>query len=540
MHADEAVRAWRDELGEARVCCAPELLDRYARSTQAPGTRPVCVLYPISQEEVQAVVRIAAAQGVALYPVSRGKNWGYGDACAPTSSAAIVDLSRMNRILEINRELAYAVLEPGVSQQQLYDALCETAPELWMDATGAGGESSIVGNLLERGFGHTAYADHVQSTCTMDVVLPDASVLRTGFAHYADSAATHVYPYGVGPSLNGLFTQSNLGIITRATVWLCPVPEAYGCFYMVLRDEQALPELIDLLRPLRLRGLLNSAVHIGNDLRVFSSRHGYPWERANHQTPLPPALRVSLREEAGIGAWNLTGALTGSQGGVGAAARALRKALRPVGKVVFIDDRRLGWAQGLARLARRSAAGRLLASKLEMIVPNYGLLKGIPTDTPLRGTYWRLRNPPEHLVDPLETSAGLMWLSPVLPLQGAHAQRVLDIVSPHFQSHGFDLLATLTLLNERSMVAVLNVSFDQSVPGEAETAAACYEASLDALLKAGYPPYRVGPQGMPKLVAAGDPFWEAASAIKNALDPRGIIAPGRYIPQSPENRPGQV
>ena len=53
---------------------------------------------------------------------------------------------------------------------------------------------------------------------------------------------------------------------------------------------------------------------------------------------------------------------------------------------------------------------------------------------------------------------------------------------------------------------------------------------MDALKRAGYLPYRVGAQGMAKLVDTGDTFWETAAAIKRALDPGDIIARGRYIP----------
>ncbi len=115
--ADAAVSEWITTLGEKAVAHDPGTLDKYARTTQAKATRPCCILYPERTEDVQALVEIASDHGVPVYPISCGKNWGYGDACAPTDGAAIVDLGRMNRILEVNTELAYCVVEPGVTHE---------------------------------------------------------------------------------------------------------------------------------------------------------------------------------------------------------------------------------------------------------------------------------------------------------------------------------------------------------------------------------------------------------------------------------------
>ena len=102
----------------------------------------------------------------------------------------IVDLSRMNRILEVNTELAYAVVEPGVTQGQFYQYLQRNRIPLWMDVTGAPTDASLVGNILERGFGHSPYGDHFLSACGMEVVLADGRILRTGFGHYEQGAVT--------------------------------------------------------------------------------------------------------------------------------------------------------------------------------------------------------------------------------------------------------------------------------------------------------------------------------------------------------------
>jgi len=115
-----ALESWRAALGPDRVCDDAVTLDRYARSAYGTGTRAGAVLYPTSTAEVQRICAAATEHGAVLYPISRGKNWGYGDACPTTPGAAIVDLSRMNRVVEVNATLGYAVIEPGVTQAELY------------------------------------------------------------------------------------------------------------------------------------------------------------------------------------------------------------------------------------------------------------------------------------------------------------------------------------------------------------------------------------------------------------------------------------
>jgi len=82
-------------------------------------------------------------------PNIRGKNWGYGDACAPSNGQVIVDLRHMNRINIVDEKLAYAVIEPGVTQGQLFQFLQDNHPGLWMDATGAGPSASLVVTQLK-------------------------------------------------------------------------------------------------------------------------------------------------------------------------------------------------------------------------------------------------------------------------------------------------------------------------------------------------------------------------------------------------------
>ena len=137
----------------------------------------------------------------------------------------------MNRILDFSEDLAYVTIEPGVTQAQLFAFLREQRSKLWMDATGASPECSLIGNAVESGFGHTPYGDHFANSCGLEVVLPNGEVIDTGFARFPGAHAAPAYRWGVGPSLDGMFSQSNFGIVTRMTQWLMPAPEYFQAYY---------------------------------------------------------------------------------------------------------------------------------------------------------------------------------------------------------------------------------------------------------------------------------------------------------------------
>lgn len=544
-------------VGDLYVKTDEQTLARYSRSTHGTPSWPLAVVWPSNRSEVCQIVRLVEEANIqikseggegtgqiGIYPISCGKNYGYGDA-APVQGVSgtedqneggsvVMDLGRMNRIVEVNEEMGYAVIEPGVTQGQLYDFLSHHHPDLWMDATGAGLASSFVGNTLDRGFGHTRYGDHFLSTCSMEVVLADGRVLNTGYGHYENAKAKRAYRYGIGPYLDGLFAQSNMGIVTQIGLWLMPAPEAFSAFFFAVDTQEDVLALIDRLSKLRMQGLLQSTIHIANDLRTISAKMRYPWERAGGKTPLPKELRAALRGELGIGAWNGCGAIYGTRGTVRATQKTLAKALKGIcgggrGRLAFLDDRKLALAHGVRRALGIVGAGRKLQDLLETVEPVYGLLKGVPNDDALKGAAWRVRDPdPGHPVDLMDAHAGIMWVSPVVPAQGSAAKEVLAIVEPIYERYGFEALITFTMITERAMCCVTNLAFDVRETEEVARAQACYNELMPALMAAGYQPYRTGPHGFKKLATGSSVFWDVVKSLKETMDPQGMISPGRY------------
>src|SRR5947208_1904935 len=203
-----ALREWDALLGATHVTRDPSLLRDAGTATFSTTPKVQAILRPETREDVQECVRIANRFRIPVYPISSGKNWGYGSR-VPVQDGVLLDLGRLNRILDFDEDLAYVTIEPGVTQGQLQEFLRERGSRLWMDATGASPDCSVIGNTMERGFGHTPMGDHCATACGLEVVLPTGDVIETGFARFANAKTGALSRWGVGPSLDGLFAQSS-------------------------------------------------------------------------------------------------------------------------------------------------------------------------------------------------------------------------------------------------------------------------------------------------------------------------------------------
>ena len=527
-------------VGDRHLHSDTETRARYGRSSGFEAVSPPAVVCPENTAQVSQILALAHLRRFGVYPISGGKNWGYGDASGMTQNDVIVDLGRMSKVVHVDVAGAYAVVEAGVTQGQLAKHLTHHQLPLWMDSTGAGPDCSIVGNFADRGFGHTRYGDHFASCTGLEVVLADGKILRTGFGHFAAAKAEHVFRYGVGPSLDGLFSQSNMGVITRMGVCLMPEPQDYTIFVITVAGDDDIHGLIDALKPLRQGGVMHSCVHILNDIRIFSGAMRYPWELAHGQTPLPASLRRQLQASMGVGSWNATGILTGTPQMTAAARQAMRQALKGY-KVRFFSKKVIGMSGRLAAGMRRLPALRPAASRLALLEPAAAMMRGQPARTALPGALWRVKDAPAQLEvrNVLDHHAGLAWISPVMPAQGAHTRAVMGILAPIYARFGFDFMGTFTMLTERAVVLVSNIAFDARDQEDRKKGEACYHEAMHALMKAGYVPYRCNPRSSHMLTSGSQEFWQVVGRIKHALDPHDVLSRGRYQPLDHQGQPTQ-
>jgi (+)-pinoresinol hydroxylase len=242
---------------------------------------------PQSAEEVQAVMKIANAYKVPIYPVSTGRNLGYGGSAPVLSGSVVLDLKRMNRIIEVNEANAFALVEPGVSYFDLYRYIQERGLKLWIDCPDPGW-GSVIGNALDHGCGYTVnpYRDHFEAHCGMEVVLANGDLVRTGMGALPKAETWQQFRWGFGPWVDGLFGQSNFGVVTKMGVWLYPAPEAFRSGTVLVPRYNDIHKLVEITARLMYSGVLNTGTGLQSPMQFAMGRDPelqQRYERANDE-----------------------------------------------------------------------------------------------------------------------------------------------------------------------------------------------------------------------------------------------------------------
>lgn len=251
----EALFGFEQIVGSPNVVLSGSEITLAETATFTTSQKIIAIVRPACVSEVQACMRFAGERRIPIYPVSMGKNWGLGSRVPVRDGAVVMELKRLDRITNLDVPMAHVTVEPGVTFQKLYDYLANNAPSLMMDGTGSTPFSSIIGNTVERGHGSGPYGERLDHVCGLEVVLPNGECIHTGHARYEKAATARLHRWGSGPLLDGLFTQSNFGIVTRMTMFLMPTAQHFQSYFFDIKDHARLANLVDAMRGLRLLGL---------------------------------------------------------------------------------------------------------------------------------------------------------------------------------------------------------------------------------------------------------------------------------------------
>lgn len=490
-----ALDRFRAAIGKQWVLTSDEdragYLDPYALG-DGLDHEAAATLAPASAEEVQALVRIANELKVPLWPVSRGKNFGYGGAAPAMRGNVILDLGRMNRVLDVDAKHANCLLEPGVSYFDLYNHLKDNRIPLWMSVPG-NGWGSVVGNALDRGIGYTPYGDHTEMLCGLEVVLPDGDMVRTGMGAMANSKVWQAYRYGYGPGWDQMFVQSNLGVVTKAGMWLQPEPEMSAKITLTLPNFEDAGWALDILTELRRRDVIQHNIVFGSPVRaasVVSQRK----EWYDGPGALPDSASEAMIRKLKIGWWNCKLSLFGYAATVNAHVKLIRDLFEPrLGENLKFEI----WQKG---------------------DPPEQSARGIPSTIALQSVNW------------YGGRGGHLSFAPVMPPDGKLILDYAKRTKRLYDEVGHDYYASFTI-GKRHINNVSLILYDRDDAMMTARVDKLYRTLVQRAAADGYAEYR-GHISYMDVVADTFDYNHGAmnrlnDKVKKALDPNGVIAPGR-------------
>jgi FAD/FMN-containing dehydrogenase len=213
-------------LGAENVLSDPDDLEFYSTDIYQRRSIAELVVRPHTIEQVAEATRLCTENDRAVIP--RGGGLSYTGGYLPVRDRTITfDLAHMNRIVEINETDMYATVECGVTWSQLYEALKAKGLRATYFGTASGYSSTIGGALSQNSthFGSVEYGTSADGVLGLEVVLADGTIVKTG-------SGSQIYkptPFfrNFGPDLTGLFLGDTgaLGFKIRATLRLIPFPE---------------------------------------------------------------------------------------------------------------------------------------------------------------------------------------------------------------------------------------------------------------------------------------------------------------------------
>ncbi|KAJ5350218.1 hypothetical protein N7541_007945 [Penicillium brevicompactum] len=461
---------------------------------------------PSTVEEVQEVVKLANKHKVCLWTVSRGKNLGYGGSSSVVKGCVILDLHRMNTIVEVNEEYGYAIVEPGVSFFDLYEEIQRQGLNLWPSVP-AIGWGSVLGNTMDRGFGYTPNGEHSQSQCGMEVVLPNGELLRTGMGAMKDNKTFALYKGGFGPTLDGLFYQSNLGVVTKIGMHITPAPEAYATLEVSVPKEADLIPLTGTLSDLMRRSIILNSPSIANIFRIaLTSKvlevHAKLAPYMEPNSYVPYSVLEEIRAEHNWGFWKAYFSLYGSVEMLPALIQTVQRAFSTIPGV------KIEWREFPGSPGRAITAAEIKEEE----IPH----SGIPTLAPL------------GIVDSRAEKGGAhVDFSPIIPPSGRELYEWYMTAKQRTIDAKFDFFADFHVY-PRYVVGIELVIYTSRE--EARVLELCRNLLHDGA-EQGYMEYRTHVRYMDQIAAKldfnGFAFNKFTGRLKDVLDPNGVLSPGK-------------
>ena len=462
-----------------------QLLAYASDFSYAPAGAPNYIVKPANSEEVSAVIKICNENKVPVVPCS-SKIHFYG-ATIPKEGGVILDMSRMNKVLEIDPDNRRARFEAGVTWEKLTTALAKKGFRAIMPLTPPA-ERSVLTDFMEREEPTTQVYDYGEPLQGMEVVWPTGEIFRVGSASvngYPDSMSKGSNPMGPGLDFFRFFqaAQGTMGVVTWTNLKIESIPKIDKVLFAPLED---LDYGINFLYRILPRRIGQEVLLLNNtDLAaIIANKDNWDEDFERLQATLPP--------------WTLILVISG----------LLR---RPEEKIAYEEN--------------------YLAEVIQTDFQNLQLGENIPGFPGLRKKILSvLRNPWPSNVPYWKNSVMGAWQSLMFHARPNQAPEYIATVEEIAVQYGYPIAEIGMYLqpieHNRAMRIELTFFYDPEDTAEVATVRALYNDAAKALLADGVLFTRPYGDLAPIVYEKAAGYAAALKRLKKVFDPNNIMNPG--------------
>jgi len=343
--------------------------------------------------------------------------------------------------------------------------------------------------------------DHFDAHCGMEVVLADGSLLRTGMGAMPGAATWQQYKYGFGPYLDGIFSQSNFGVVTKMGFWLLPEPEAVRGLRVTVQGHDDIGPLMEIVSNLTYSGVLDSQFQIRSPVL-----HGMRDADLDRLVTGPGGAGAEqwddYARQRDLSFWNADFSFYGPLPVVNTRWTHVVERCAAIPGVQFAD----------------APTYRFPMSDDERERVRDKQLLGIPSLQDFGND---------------GNADGHMDFSIVVPMTGAGVRDALKLMKRLMAESGVDVgMGGLTSFHPRALTFISSFPTYRDDRDANRRSRECFLRALELSAERGWGLYRVHPAFMEQAKSSysfnDDALARFHERLKDALDPNGILAAGRY------------
>ena len=512
-------------VGKDSIVSDPIKLQELAEASYKKQTTFSLALYPKNEKEIQEIMKEARRLSLKVHPISCGKNTGYGSKSPYQDKTILLDLSRMNKILNFNENLGYVTVQPGVTFEQLFLFLRENKSNLRASCTSGHYLSSVLANALERGNGAGHYGERSEFLAGIVAILGTGEIIRTGLSSFEGAESAPVYRQGPGVSLLDSFFKTNFGIVTQATIWLMPLFNYQEIIHFYINRVEKLASISDALHELRFRSCIYELdIGISNRERMQQLMKMAFLEWPIDHTPVAIPDTPDFPHEWGIH----ISFFAESKEQLKANSALCKKFLKSKADAVQSICRERKEIEALIKY-NYSMKKKTQKGKAPFFPFNVEVLSlGVPS-TKMEGCYCQKKEIISSEPNPEKDRCGVMLLKAPVPFLGSLIQEVASLCTEILQKWNFEPIIGFIQVKERTVDLIVNLIYDREIEGEDEKADVCFKECIQRLCERGIIPTRL-PRGFYEfLPKRNDDSQHLLMRMKALFDPDKVIDPERYL-----------